>query len=232
MPGHTIETRISNLQARIARAAADARRNPETVRLVAISKRKPVEDIRAAAAAGLADFGENYLQEAAPKIAALTELNLTWHFVGAIQSNKTTEIARLFQWVHTLDREKIARRLSSSRPEDAGPLDVLIQVNIDDEPQKAGVATAGLAELAARIDGLPNLRLRGVMAIPKPSTTPGDAFRRLRTAFQQSRPTAASHWDTLSMGMTGDFEAAIAEGATIVRVGTAIFGPRDSKPNA
>lgn len=221
------ENRISSLQARIQRAAADAGRNADDIRLVAISKRKPEAAIRAAAAAGLREFGENYLQEAAVKIAALADLDLTWHFVGAIQSNKTTEIARLFQWVHTVDREKIARRLSSSRPEAAGPLDILIQVNIDDEPQKAGVATSGLAELAARIIELPNLRLRGVMAIPKPSAPPREAFRRLRNAFEEARPAAASNWDTISMGMTGDFEDAIAEGATIVRVGTAIFGPRD-----
>lgn len=225
---HSIENRISQLRTRITRAAADAGRDADEIRLVAISKRKPETDIRAAAASGLKDFGENYLQEAAAKITALSDLDLTWHFVGAIQSNKTTEIARLFQWVHTVDREKIARRLSNSRPESAEPLDVLIQVNLDDEAQKAGVPPAALAELAARIVDLPRLRLRGVMAIPKPSETPGVAFRALQRAFEHSRPSAATHWDTLSMGMTRDFEAAIGEGATIIRVGTAIFGPRDN----
>ncbi len=179
-------------------------------------------------ATGIVEFGENYVGEALPKIAALHDPQLCWHFIGAVQSNKTRDIACNFQWVQTLDRTKVAQRLSAQRPDGFEPLDVLIQINIDSEPQKAGIAPEALAEFAARILAMPRLRLRGLMAIPRAETAPDrqrSAFRRMRNLFEAARPAGASHWDTLSMGMTADFEVAIAEGATMIRIGTALFGP-------
>jgi PLP dependent protein len=226
---HSISNRIAELKARLNTAARQAHRNAAGVRLVAVSKAHDAAAIRSAAAAGLREFGENYLAEALPKIRALADLPLTWHFIGAIQSNKTADIARNFQWVQTVDRMKIAQRLSKQRPADAGPLDVLIQINIDDEPQKAGIPASALAEFAAQLLPLPGIRVRGLMAIPKPAADAGlqaDAFRRMRELFRTAKAPGAMHWDTLSMGMSGDFAIAIAEGATMVRIGTAIFGPR------
>ena len=226
----SISNHIIDLRERVLRAAQRVQRRPEDVRLVAVSKNHDVDAIASAARMGIADFGENYVNEALPKIAALTLLKLTWHFIGAIQSNKTVDIARHFQWVHTVDRLKVAQRLSAQRPSDDEPLDVLIQINIDAEPQKAGIAPEALAEFAAQLVALPRLRIRGLMAIPRPATAPAlqsAAFRRMRDLFVNGRPAGAVHWDTLSMGMTGDFEAAIAEGATMIRIGTAIFGPRE-----
>ena len=225
----SISKRIAELNLRLNAAARKANRSAAGVRLIAVSKTHDAAAIRSAAAAGLQDFGENYLNEALPKIRALGDLRLTWHFIGAIQSNKTADIARNFQWVQTVDRLKIAERLSRQRPEGAGPLNVLIQINIDDEPQKAGIRAAALAEFAAQLLPLPRIRLRGLMAIPRPVDDPAQqaaAFRRMRELFSAAKPTGATHWDTLSMGMSGDFEIAIAEGATMVRIGTAIFGPR------
>lgn len=221
---------LENLRARIATAAAAAGRAADAIRLVAVSKTRPEADIAAAAAAGQRDFGENYLQEALPKIAALRDLRLVWHFIGPIQANKTRDVAAHFDWVHSVDRFKIARRLSEQRPDAAGPLNVCLQVNIDAESTKAGVAPAEAANLALEIAALPRLRLRGLMAIPAPAAEmemqrrPFAALRRLRDELNASGLAL----DTLSMGMTGDLEAAIAEGATIVRVGTAIFGRRET----
>ena len=181
---------------------------------------------------GITEFGENYLNDALPKIDALRDLSLQWHFIGAIQSNKTRDIAHHFQWVQTLDRAKIAQRLSDQRPDDADALDVLIQVNIDDEPQKAGIAPDALAEFAPHVLKLPRIRLRGLMSIPRPEVDPEVqriAFRRMRELFERAKPAGATHWDTLSMGMTQDFETAIAEGATMIRIGTALFGPRGAR---
>jgi hypothetical protein len=226
----SIRNHIVDLRQRVADAAKHARRRPGDVRIVAVSKNHDVDAIACAARTGIADFGENYVNEALPKIAALAHLNLTWHFIGAIQSNKTADIARHFQWVQTVDRVKVAQRLSAQRPTDAGPLDVLIQINIDAEPQKAGIAPDGLAEFAAQLLQLPRLRIRGLMAIPRPAAEPAlqsAAFRRMREMFTAAKPAGAADWDTLSMGMTADFEAAIAEGATMIRIGTAIFGPRE-----
>jgi pyridoxal phosphate enzyme (YggS family) len=200
--------------------------------LIAVSKTRSVDAIRQVARCGVSDFGENYVGEALPKIDALAEANLTWHFIGAIQSNKTRDIARRFQWVHTVDRERIAQRLSDQRPDTTAPLDVLLQVNLDREPQKAGVSEERLAELAAYVAALPRLRLRGLMAIPRESddrTVQRDAFRRLAIAFERVRPPGLGTWDSLSMGMTADFEVAIREGATMIRLGTAIFGPRSAQ---
>jgi pyridoxal phosphate enzyme (YggS family) len=227
---HSISNHIVGLRQRIAEAAQHAQRPSDAVRLVAVSKTHGTDAIACAARTGLTDFGENYVNEALPKIAALSNLNLTWHFIGTIQSNKTADIARHFQWVQTVDRVKVAQRLSEQRPGEADALDVLIQVNIDDEPRKGGIAPEALAEFAIQLLALPRLRLRGLMAIPRPTAEPAlqsSAFRRMRELFVDGQPAGAVHWDTLSMGMTGDFEVAIAEGTTMIRIGTAIFGPRE-----
>ena len=192
----SISNPIAELQKRIALAAESVRRSPDSVRLVAASKTQSPEAIARVADAGIADFGENYVNEALPKIAALAHRNLTWHFIGAIQSNKTADIARHFQWVHTLDRLKVAERLSRQRGGSAGPLDVLVQINIDAEPTKAGIAPTALAEFAAQLLPLPHLRLRGLMAIPKPTSDPmrqAAAFARLRTLFLATQPAGAQH---------------------------------------
>jgi len=226
---HSISNHISEVDERVSRAAARCGRDRKSVRLIAVSKAQSSDAVRAAAAAGLIDFGENYVTEALAKIADLRDQSLCWHFIGAIQSNKTRDIARHFQWVQTVDRLKIAERLSAQRPDDAEPLDVLIQVNIDAEPQKAGIDPAALAEFAASLLELPRLRVRGLMAIPRPEHEPErqrTAFRRMRTLFDAGKPAEAEHWDTLSMGMTQDFETAIEEGATMIRIGTALFGAR------
>ena len=226
---HSISNHLASIRERIAHAAHRCGRQPESVRLVAVSKTRDSDAIRAAAAAGVVDIGENYLGEAVPKIDALGDLALCWHFIGAIQSNKTRDIARCFQWVQTVDRLKIAQRLSDQRAPDAAPLDVLIQINIDAQPQKAGIAPGALAEFAALLVTLPRLRVRGIMTIPRPepdSDAQRPAFRRMRALFETARPEGCAHWDTLSMGMTDDFEVAIEEGATMIRIGTGIFGPR------
>jgi hypothetical protein len=223
-----IATNLERVRARTAAAAEAAGREPGAVRLVAVSKARPAADIAAAATAGQRDFGENYLQEALPKIEALRGSGLHWHYIGPIQSNKTRDIAAHFDWVHSVDRLKIARRLSEQRPDELAPLDVCVQVNVDAEAGKAGVAPDAAAALAHEIAALPRLRLRGLMAIPAPVPDPAAqrapfaALRRLQDELHAS----GLHLDTLSMGMSDDLEAAIAEGATIVRVGTAIFGAR------
>jgi pyridoxal phosphate enzyme (YggS family) len=225
----SVDTQLEDLRDRILRAARDAGREPGSVRLVAVSKTRTADDIRRVARAGVRDVGENYVTEALPKIAALADCGLTWHFIGAIQSNKTRDIALHFDWVHTVDREKIARRLSDQRPATLDPLNVLIQVNVDREPQKAGVLEERLAELARYVATLPRLRLRGLMGIPRESAVAEEqrtAFRRLAQLFASCRPAREGDWDSLSMGMSADFEIAISEGATLIRLGTAIFGPR------
>jgi hypothetical protein len=219
----------ANLQAvrRRIRAAELACGRPEgSVRLLAVSKTQPAAVLRAAYGLGQREFGENYLQEAVEKQDALADLDILWHFIGPIQSNKTRPIAERFDWVHGIDRLKIAQRLSDQRPEDIAPLNVCIQVNIGGESTKSGVAPAGLAGLAHAVAALPRLRLRGLMAIPAPTTDAGEqhaAFRRLRELLDG---LDMPELDTLSMGMSGDLEAAVAEGATLVRIGTAIFGRR------
>lgn len=204
-------------------------RDPATIHLVAISKTKPAALVAAAHDAGQRDFGENYLQDALAKIEALAEHDLAWHFVGDIQSNKTRDIATHFAWAHAVDRFKIARRLSDQRPEDMAPLNVCIQVNIDAEASKSGLAPDDVAELADRMAELPGVRLRGLMALPaiaedfETQRQPFAALRELRDTLN-----AGGHaLDVLSMGMSADIEAAIDEGATHVRVGTAIFGSRE-----
>ena len=223
-----IENNLAQIRARIDAAARAADRDPGSVSLLAVSKKKPAEDIRSAYAAGQRAFGENYLQEALQKIKSLSDLDIGWHFIGAIQSNKTRDIAACFDWAHCIDRAKIARRLGSQRPADMAPLNVCIQVNLDDEASKAGVALEAVPALAAEIASLPGIRLRGLMTIPAPRTEVAEqraAFARLARMLAELRQQGID-CDTLSMGMTGDMEAAIAEGSTLVRIGTAIFGER------
>jgi len=221
--------RLKSVLARIESAARRAGRDPATVALLAVSKQQPPEAVRAAASAGQRHFGENYPQEALAKIESLRDLSLNWHFIGQLQSNKTRDVAQAFQWVHTLDRAKIAERLSAQRPHYAGPLDVLLQVRLAEESGKGGIEIAQVPALAEIVAGLPRLRLRGLMCIPPPQADEAlqhEPFRRLREVLLDLNRGGHS-LDTLSMGMSADLEAAIAEGATIVRVGTAIFGPRD-----
>ena len=225
----TIASQIGKVLTRIDAAATRASRPFEDITLIAVSKTKPAGDIEAAAACGLKDFGENYLQEALDKIEALGELNLTWHFIGPIQSNKTRPIAEHFDWVHSVDRLKIAQRLSDQRPAHMDPLNICLQVNISNEDTKSGVSAEQAPELAKAIATLPNIRLRGLMAIPKPSddsTEQAAAFEAVATLFNKLRQTNPE-LDTLSMGMSQDLEAAIAAGSTMVRIGTDIFGARN-----
>jgi pyridoxal phosphate enzyme (YggS family) len=209
-------------------AAVAAGRDPDSIALVAVSKRKPAESLRFAATLGVTDFGESYVQEAIPKMDALHDLALNWHFIGSLQSNKTKIVAERFQWVHSIDRFSIARRLSDQRPFHAAPLNLCIQVALVPEPTKGGIEPAALTALAAQLAGLPRVRLRGLMCVPPPQpdvAAERAVFAGLRTLLQGLN--AAGHQlDTLSMGMSGDFESAIAEGATHVRIGTALFGSR------
>lgn len=219
---------LQQLRSRIERAARAAGRDPASVTPVGVSKAQPASAVRELAEAGLADFGENYVQEALGKLDALADLPLTWHFIGPLQSNKTRAVAERFQWVHSVDRLRIARRLSEQRPHHAPPLQVCLQVDLADEATKSGVPPDELASLAGEVAGLPGLRLRGLMCVPPVEQDPARQrhwFRELRRLLESLN--AAGHaLDTLSMGMSGDFELAISEGATHVRVGTALFGPR------
>ena len=223
-----LQDNIAKLLQRLRLAAQKSQRISEDIQLLAVSKSQPVEAIRAAFACGLRQFGESYLQEALAKIAALQDLPLCWHFIGPIQSNKARAIAENFAWVHSVDRVKIAQRLSRYRPAGMAPLQICLQVNISSEASKSGVLPEALPQLVREVLPLPGLQLRGLMAIPAPSTEPARqraAFAQVREALQQLRALAPD-LDTLSMGMSDDMEAAIAEGATIVRVGSAIFGAR------
>jgi PLP dependent protein len=223
-----IEQRLALVRSRIEYAAARFGRDPGEIRLVAASKTFDASAVRQAHAAGQVDFGENYVQEALDKMGELGDLPLVWHFIGPIQGNKTRAIAEHFDWVHSVDRLKVAERLSAQRPASMPPLDLCLEVNISGEASKGGVSAEDLPALAQAVAALPRLRLRGLMAIPAPSADPAEqraafaAVRRLYEALQSSGYAL----DTLSMGMSGDLEAAIAEGATMVRVGTAIFGER------
>ena len=219
---------IAKTRSRVRESAEKCQRLESDILLLAVSKTRPAADVRTAADCGLRDFGENYLQEALDKIEQLRDLELIWHFIGPIQSNKTRPIATHFDWVHSVDRVKIARRLNDQRPADLPPLNICLQVNISGEASKSGVEPAVLRDLARAFSDLPRLCLRGLMAIPAPTDDLSQQhanfhqLRELLTQVQQVVPGA----DTLSMGMSGDMEAAIAEGATIVRIGTDIFGPR------
>jgi pyridoxal phosphate enzyme (YggS family) len=224
----TITANLQAVRERIALAAAASNRPPDSVRLLAVSKTFGAAVVDEAWLAGQRAFGENFVQEAVEKITALAHRPIEWHFIGPIQSNKTRPIAERFAWVHSVERDKIARRLNDARPGELPPLNVLIQVNVSGEASKRGVPPGGEVALAAAIAALPRLRLRGLMTIPEP--TPDTALQRRRFALlrsllqtlQREHPQA----DTLSMGMSDDLEAAIAEGSTLVRVGSAIFGRR------
>jgi pyridoxal phosphate enzyme (YggS family) len=219
---------VNHVRSRIRRAAVAAGRDPDAITLVAVTKSQTAETIRQAATCGVTDFGENYLQEALGKMTTLAELPLRWHFIGSIQSNKTREIAERFDWVHSIDRFSIARRLSEQRPHHAPPLDLCIQVKLVAEPNKGGVQPVELGQLAAAAAQLPKVRLRGLMCVPPPQADVAAEralFARLRTLLEELN-AGGQKLDTLSMGMSDDFEAAIAEGATLVRIGTALFGPR------
>jgi pyridoxal phosphate enzyme (YggS family) len=223
--------RLNLVQRRIERAAHIAQRDPASITLLAVSKTFPSADIAAALAAGQHAFGENYLQEALEKITALASLRsqLEWHFIGPLQSNKTRAVAQHFDWVHSVDRLKIAHRLAEQRPSHLVPLNICLQVNIDQAPTKSGFAPDQVLDAAREISNLPNLRLRGLMAIPEPahdSEAQRAPHRALRKLLDQLRATGLE-LDTLSMGMSADLEAAVLEGSTLVRVGTAIFGARD-----
>ena len=219
---------VNHVRSRIRQAAEAAGRDPADVTLVAVSKAQTAESIRQAATAGVTDFGENYLQEALPKMDELAGLALRWHFIGGIQSNKTRTIAERFDWVHSIDRLSIARRLSEQRPFHAPPLNLCIQVELVPEPNKGGIGPSEARPLAAAAAELPRVRLRGLMCVPPPQTNAMAAravFARLRTLLEELNANGHK-LDTLSMGMSGDFESAIAEGATLVRIGTALFGSR------
>ncbi|HEX7889349.1 MAG TPA: YggS family pyridoxal phosphate-dependent enzyme [Ramlibacter sp.] len=227
----TIAVNLQSVRGRIARACAAAGRDVNEVTLLAVAKTYGPDAVRDAHAAGATAFGENYIQEAVEKQALLADLPLQWHCIGPIQSNKTRLVATHFDWAHTIDRLKIAQRLSEQRPEGLPPLDICIQVNIDGGPGKSGVAPDEALALARELDSLPRLKLRGLMTIPEPAPE-FDAqlavHRQARQLFDRLRE-AGLPLDTLSMGMTSDLEAAIHAGSTMVRVGTAIFGARPAK---
>jgi pyridoxal phosphate enzyme (YggS family) len=219
---------VNHVRSRIRQAASAAGRDPDSVTLIAVSKGKSAEIVKQAATAGVTDFGENYLKEAMPKLDQLAALPLCWHYIGQIQSNKTRPIAERFAWVHGLDRAGIARRLSEQRPFHAPPLQVCLQVALVPEAAKGGVEPGALEELAADVAQLPRLTLRGLMCIPPPQPDPAAEralFARLRGLMIRLNANGLK-LDTLSMGMSADFESAIAEGATMVRIGTALFGAR------
>ncbi len=228
---HNIEKNLALVQKKIEQSAISCKRDPEHITLLAVSKTKPVSDILAAYQCGQRDFGENYLQEAEKKIAELSDKDITWHYIGPIQSNKTRKISELFDWVHSVDRLKIARRLNETHAVDKTPLNILLQVNVENEASKSGILLDEIQPLAKQIESFHNLKLRGLMAIPaihkdpEQQRKPFAKMHKALTKLQQIYPDC----DTLSMGMTGDMQAAIAEGSTLVRIGTAIFGARANK---
>lgn len=225
---HNIEKNLAEVQRQINKACQRYKRDPKDVTLLAVSKTRPVSDIEIAYTCGQRDFGESYLQEAQQKITSLQDKPIIWHYIGPIQSNKTHKISELFNWVHSVDRLKIAKKLNEYRPPDSPPLNILLQVNIDNEGSKSGISLEEINPMAQQIESLNHLKLRGLMAIParhddfdsqrKPLARMHEALLDL----QKNHPDC----DTLSMGMTADMQAAIAEGSTLVRIGTAIFGPR------
>lgn len=226
----TITHKLHDVRRRISQACSDAGRPESAVTLLAVSKTFPAEAVREAHAAGQTAFGENYVQEALDKISALSELRptLQWHLIGPLQSNKTRVVAEHFDWVHTIDRLKIAQRLSEQRPAHLPPLQVCVQVNTSGEASKSGVAPEDALALAQAVSALPRLQLRGVMALPAPSDDPAvqtESLRQVRVAFELLRSEGLP-LDTLSMGMSSDLESAIEQGSTLVRVGTALFGHR------
>lgn len=226
-----IAEHLSLLQARIRAAEQEAGRTLGAVSLLAVSKTRPAADIREAYAAGQRCFGENYVQEAVSKITELADLPLEWHFIGPLQSNKTRDVAEHFAWVHSVDRLKIAERLSAQRPAGLPPLQVCLQVNIDDEASKSGCRPDALPELVRQVLVLPRLSLRGLMCIPRPGNTRGlaDLAKTRKDLLASIAGLDAGRFDTLSMGMSDDLEAAVAAGSTCVRIGTALFGARPAR---
>jgi pyridoxal phosphate enzyme (YggS family) len=222
-----ITDHLAQIVERVARATQHSGRSATSVTIVAVSKQQPATAITTAYQAGLAHFGESYVQEALPKMAALANSRITWHFVGKLQANKTRLVAAAFDWVHTVDRQRIAERLSDQRPAYAAPLNVLIQVNQGEEAGKSGALVADVAELARAIMQLPRLKLRGLMTLPPQRGVPAHWFAEL-AALRARLESEGIPLDTLSMGMSADFEQAIGAGATLVRIGTAIFGSRST----
>lgn len=223
----TIAQRLEKIRAQISGAEQAGNRQPGSVLLLAVSKTKPSEDIAAAYQSGQRHFGENYLQEALRKQQELGAYDITWHFIGPIQSNKTKPLATHFDWVHSVDSLKIAERLSAQRPSGLPPLNICLQVNISDEQSKSGITLDELPLLCEQVAKLPNLKLRGVMAIPAPQQDFELQRRPYKALYQAVAKLGRPELDTFSFGMTGDLTAAIAEGSTIVRIGTALFGERD-----
>lgn len=227
-----IETNIADIQLKIRQLKDASGRAAGTVRLVAVSKKQTVEAIKIAMDAGQSDFGENYVQEAVAKIHELEGNSVVWHFIGAIQSNKTQQIASHFDWVHSIDRLKIAQRLNDQRPAQKSPLNVCLQINIDADNAKAGISPNNCLSLAQHVAAMPHLRLRGLMALPVKSTNVDvttESFRRMHTLFTKTQQALGlEYFNSLSMGMSQDFELAVEEGATLLRIGTAIFGARSS----
>jgi PLP dependent protein len=222
-----ITAHLANIVERVARATAHAQRTPGSVQIIAVSKQHSVSAVAAAYAAGLRHFGESYVQEALPKMAQLEELDITWHFVGRLQANKTRAVAEHFDWVHTVDRLRIAERLNEQRPNFAPPLNILMQINQGGEQQKAGTLEKDADALARGIAALPRLALRGLMTLPPQSGEEAGAWFASLARLRDRLASVGIPLDTLSMGMSADFEVAIAQGANFVRIGTAIFGARD-----
>ncbi len=227
-----VTEKLAQVKAFAAASARQYGRSPSAVQVLAVGKRHPAQRLREAYIAGQRAFGENYVTEAVEKLEALDDLaGISWHFIGQLQSNKSRAIAEKFQWMHTVDRLKIAQRLSQQRPHFSPPLNVCLQINIDGAPTKAGIQPADAAELAAAVTALPQLKLRGLMCMPDPVAASDDIrlpFRQTRALLESLNQELGISMDTLSMGMSGDLDAAIAEGATLVRVGTAIFGERNA----
>jgi len=227
-----IRNQLDHINQRIKQAfAVSGRTLDDSVQLLAVSKRHSLEKIHTLYDLGQRNFGESYVQEALEKISQSCHPDIVWHFIGPVQSNKTRDIAQYFHWVHSVDRLKIAQRLSSQRPDDMEPLNICLQINISKEVQKSGFSSTEVFDVIREINQLPRLKLRGLMAIPKPERNfeqQKQAFHQLRELLRQLNQQFGLTMDTLSMGMSGDLEAAIAEGATIVRIGTALFGPREN----
>lgn len=230
IPTLSIEERKHRVVDEVRSTALRVGRDPTQIKILAVSKQKSVADIRALATHGFRDFGESYVTEALPKQDSLASAGYIWHYVGVVQSNKTKRLAQHFDWVQSIDRIHIGRRLADAREEfSTTPLNVVVQVNIDEEPTKAGVLVDQVPKLVDELQQFPGLQVRGLMAIPNPEAhrdATRNSFRQMRQLFETLQTNTTSHWDTLSMGMSGDYVIAIEEGATMIRIGTALFGPR------
>lgn len=230
IPTLSIEQRIEHVVDEVRTSALRVGRDPAAIKILAVSKQKSIADIRALVSQGFRDFGESFVAEALPKLDSLASAGCTWHYVGVVQSNKTKRLAQHFDWVQSIDRIRVGRRLANARANfSTMPLNVCVQVNIDDEPTKAGVSVDQVPDLVEQLQQFPQLQVRGLMAIPNPKThrdATRNSFRCMRELFEKIQVQTSAHWDTLSMGMTGDYVIAIEEGATMIRIGTALFGPR------